>query len=264
MSRSRPIQLYDKNDKLICTVEGDEDRRVVPLSQISSQMQQAMLAAEDHHFYEHHGVNFSSVFRATFANLMAHKVVEGGSTITQQLVKNLFFPDQQRTFDRKLKEAYMAYEIETKYSKERIIEMYLNQVYFGSNSYGIERAASRYFDKSAATLDLVKRRFLPGWLKRRPNWALPPTEAQALARQQEILDKMNEYGYITPAQATKSKKVKLVFRQGANPLQRYPYYVSYVLDILRDRFSQSELRRQGLRVYTNLDPQAQEMAKRPQ
>ena len=95
------IQLLDRNDHLICVVEGDQDRRVVPLNQISLQMQQAMLAAEDHHFYEHHGINFVSIGRASIANLTKGHVVEGGSTITQQLVKNLFFTDAQRTMDRK-------------------------------------------------------------------------------------------------------------------------------------------------------------------
>lgn len=256
------IQIFDRNDKLICTVEGDEDRRVVPLSQVAAQMQQAMLAAEDHHFYEHHGVNFSSVFRASLANLQAHKVVEGGSTITQQLVKNLFFTDAQRTFDRKFKEAYMAYAIETRYPKERILEMYLNQVYFGSNSYGIERAASRYFDRSAATLDLAQSAFLAGLVKAPSELGSPTNRTAAISRQHEILDKMYEYGYVTAAQVAKAKKEKLAFKQGVNPLQKYPYYVSYVLELMRDKFSQSELRRQGLRVYTNLDPQAQEIAEK--
>ncbi len=259
------IQLYDKNDKLICTVEGDEDRRVVPLNQISTQMQQAMLAAEDHHFYEHHGVNFPSIFRAMLANFQAHKVVEGGSTITQQLVKNLFFTDggnAARTYDRKVKEAYLAYQVETRYPKERILQMYLNQVYFGNNAYGIERAASRYFDKSAATLDLAQAAFLAGVVKAPSELGNPTNRAAAITRQHEIIDKMYEYGYITAQQAAKASKEKLVFRQGSNPLQKYPYYVSYVLELLHDRFSQSEMRRQGLRVYTNLDPVAEDLAEK--
>src|SRR6516225_452100 len=115
------IQLFDRNDRLICTVEGDEDRRVVPLNQVSNHMIQAMLAAEDHHFFEHNGVNFGSIIRAFFANVQAGHVVEGGSTITQQLVKNLFFTEAGRTVDRKIKEAFMAYELERRYSKERIL-----------------------------------------------------------------------------------------------------------------------------------------------
>src|SRR5580700_2656546 len=109
------IQIFDRNDHLIAVVEGDEDRRVVPLNQVSLSMRQAMLAAEDHHFFEHHGVNFASIFRALVVNMQAGHVVEGGSTITQQLVKNLFFNQTGRTFDRKAKEAILAFEIEQRY-----------------------------------------------------------------------------------------------------------------------------------------------------
>jgi penicillin-binding protein 1A len=256
------IQLYDRNDHLICTVEGDEDRRVVPLNQISLQMQQAMLAAEDHHFYEHHGVNVLSIVRATLANLQAGHVVEGGSTITQQLVKNLFFTEAQRTMDRKVKEAFVAYELEHRYPKEKILEMYLNQVYFGNNAYGIERAASRYFNKTAAELTVAQASFLAGLVKAPSELGTVANRKAAISRQYEILDKMVEYGYITANQASAAKKSPLVFKKGANPLQKYPYYVSTVLEQLRDRFSQSEMRRQGLRVYSNLDPQAQEIAEK--
>ena len=256
------IQLFDRNDKMICTVEGDEDRRVIPLNQVSPQMQQAMLAAEDHHFYEHHGVNVMSVVRASIANLQAGHVVEGGSTITQQLVKNLFFTDAQRTMNRKVKEALVAYELERRYSKEKILEMYLNQVYFGNNAYGIERAASRYFDKTAAELSVAQSAFLAGLVKAPSELGLAANRKEALTRQYEILDKMVEYGYITTSQCAAAKKTKLVFKKGANPLQRYPFYVSHVLELLRDRFSQAEMRRQGLRVYTNLDPQAQDLAEK--
>ncbi|HEY9714065.1 MAG TPA: PBP1A family penicillin-binding protein, partial [Chroococcales cyanobacterium] len=254
------IQVYDRNDHLICTVEGDEDRRVVPLNQVSLQMRQAMLAAEDHHFYEHHGINFMSIVRATLANVKAGHVVEGGSTITQQLVKNLFFEDAGRTYNRKIQEAFLASELERRYSKERILEMYLNQVYFGNNAYGIERAASRYFDKTAAELTLPQAAFLAGLVKAPSELGQAANRNDAINRQHEILDKMVEYGYVTAGQAKQAKKQKLAFKKGVNPLQKYPYYIAYVLDLLRDRFSQAEMRKQGLRVFTNLDPLAQEAA----
>ena len=256
------IQIFDKNDHLICTVEGDEDRRVVPLSQVSTQMQQAMLAAEDHHFYEHHGINPMSIVRAFFTNIQAGKVKEGASTITQQLIKNLFFSDQGRTMDRKIKEAFMSYEVERRYSKDRILEMYLNQVYFGNGGYGIERAAQRYFDRSAASLDLAQSAFLAGVVKAPSELADPHNRDKALERQDEIISKMVEYGYITSEQANKAKKEKLVFKKSVNPLQKYPYYISFVLDQLRGRFSEAEMRKQGLKVYTNLDPQVQELAEK--
>ena len=256
------IQIFDKSDHLVCTVEGDEDRRVVPLTQVSPQMQQAMLAAEDHHFYEHHGINPLSIIRAFMANMQAHKVVEGGSTITQQLIKNLFFEDQGRTFDRKVKEAFLSYEVERRYSKDRILEMYLNQVYFGNGGYGIERAGQRYFDRSAAALDVAQSAFLAGLVKAPSEYGNATNREPAIARQHEILDRMVEFGYITADQAAKAKKEKLVFKKNVNPLQKFPFYVSYVLDQLRGRFSEAEMRRQGLKVYTNLDPQVQLLAEK--
>jgi penicillin-binding protein 1A len=254
------IQIFDRNDHLVCTVEGDQDRRVVPLTQISPQMQQAMLAAEDHHFFEHHGINFVSIGRASLVNLTKGHVVEGGSTITQQLIKNLFFTDAQRTMDRKIKEGLMAWEIERRYTKEKILELYLNQVFFGNNAYGIERAASRYFDRSAAELDLAQAAFLAGLVKAPSELGAPANRKAALERQHEIIDKMVEYGYITETQGKVAMKEKLNFKRGVNPMQKFPYYISAVLDSLRDHFSQSEMRQQGLRVYTNLDPVAQQIA----
>ena len=254
------IQIFDRNDHLIAVVEGDEDRRVVPLNQISLAMQQAMLAAEDHHFFEHHGINFASIFRALVVNMQAGHVVEGGSTITQQLVKNLFFTQSGRTFDRKIKEAILAFETEQRYSKEKILELYLNQIYFGSNAYGIERAAARYFSKPAAKLNLAESAFLAGLVKEPSKLGNVHNRAEAITRQQEILDKMVEYGYITPVQRKNALESKLVFRNGQNPFSRYPYYISYVLQLLREKFSENDLRKQGLRVYTNLDPKAQDIA----
>jgi penicillin-binding protein 1A len=254
------IQIYDRNDHFVACVEGDEDRRVIPLNQVSNQMQQAMLAAEDHHFYEHHGINLGSIFRAMITNLQAGHVVEGGSTITQQLVKNLFFEESGRTMDRKIKEAFISSEIERRYSKDKILELYLNQVYFGNGAYGIERAASRYFDKNAASLSLAESAFLAGLVKAPSEMGTEANRKYAITRQHEILDKMVEYGYITAKQAKQAKAQNLKFKKGIDPLKKYPYYISYVLQLLRGRFSPTEMRRQGLRVYTNLDPQVQELA----
>ncbi len=256
------IQIFDRNDKLVCTVEGDEDRRVIGLNQVAPHMQQAILAAEDHHFYEHHGVNPLSIVRAFMANAKAGHVVEGGSTITQQLVKNLFFEDAGRTVGRKVKEAFISYEIERRYPKDKILEMYLNQVYFGNGGYGIERGASRYFDKSAANLTIAESAFLAGLVKAPSDYADVSNRKAAISRQRDIIDKMIEYGYITKSQADAAKKQELKFKKGVNPLQKYPFYVSYVLDQLRGRFSQAEMRKQGLRVFTNLDPQVQDLAEK--
>lgn len=256
------IQIFDRYDRLVCTVEGDEDRRVVTLNQISPQMQQAILAAEDHHFYEHHGINPVSIGRALLVNIQARQVKEGGSTITQQLVKNLFFEESGRNMGRKVKEAFIAGEIERRYPKDKILEMYLNQVYFGNGAYGIERAASRYFDKSGASLSLAESAFLAGLVKAPSELANPSNRTAAISRQKEIIGKMVEYGYITKVQAGIALKEKLKFKKGSNPLQKFPFYISYVLDQLRGRFSQAEMRKQGLRVFTNLDPPTQMIAEK--
>ncbi|MBY0552118.1 MAG: PBP1A family penicillin-binding protein [Candidatus Obscuribacterales bacterium] len=256
------VQVFDKYDHLVCTVEGDEDRRVVKLGQISPQMQQAMLAAEDHHFYEHHGINPLSIGRAMLANVQAGQVVEGGSTITQQLVKNIFFQEAGRNIDRKVKEAVVSFEIERRYPKEKILELYLNQVYFGNNAYGIERAAFRYFDKSAASLSLAESAFIAGLVKAPSELSTQANRKAAISRQHEIIKKMVEYGYVTEKQANAALKETLKFKKGIDPLQKYPYYISYVLEQLRDQFSQTELRKQGLRVFTNLDPAVQELAEK--
>ncbi len=256
------IEILDRNDHQVCIIEGDDSRRIVPLNQISNQMQQAMLAAEDHYFFEHHGINFVSIFRALMVNLQAHKVVEGGSTITQQLVKNLFFGDSGRTYDRKIKEALVSYEIEQKYSKEKILEMYLNQVYFGNNAYGIEKAAWKYFDCSSSQLDLAQSAFLACLVKSPSSLGSKSNRAKALENQKEILAKMVEYGYITKTQYNKAVKEKLVFKSGSNPYSKYPYYISYVVELLKARFGENDLRHQGLKVYTNLDPIAQTIAEK--
>lgn len=254
------IQIFDRNDHLVCLVEGDENRQVVPLGEIAIVMQRAMLAAEDHHFFEHHGINVSSMFRALMANMQAGHVVEGGSTITQQLVKNLFFNEAGRTYDRKLKETLLAFQIEQHYSKEKILELYLNQIYFGSNAYGIERAAARYFNKTAMKLNLAESAFLAGLVKAPSELGNPHNRSQAIVRQQEILDKMVEYGYVTPSQKAAAMKTKLVFRNGANPFSHYPYYISYVLQCLHEKYSENDMRKEGLKVYTNLDPKVEEIA----
>jgi 1A family penicillin-binding protein len=254
------IQIFDRYDHLVCLVEGDENRQMVPLGEIAIVMQRSMLAAEDHHFFEHHGINVMSIMRAIMANVQAGHVVEGGSTITQQLVKNLFFAESGRTYNRKLKEALLAFAIEQRYSKAKILELYLNQIYFGSNAYGIERAAARYFNKSALKLNLAEAAFLAGLVKAPSELGNPNNRAQAIARQHEILDKMVEYGYVTKNQKAAALKTKLVFRNGANPFSHYPYYISYVLQVLHEKYSENELRKQGLKIYTNLDPKVETIA----
>lgn len=250
------VKIYDIHDKLAGVVAGDEDRLSIKLANVSPIMLKAMLAAEDHEFYSHGGFNMSSIARAALKNMQAGRVVEGASTITQQLVKNLFFPGEARTFNRKIKEAILATQIDQKYTKDQILEMYLNQIYFGNQSYGIERAAQRYFNKSANKLNLGEAAFLAGVVKAPSYLSNPAHRKQAIERQHAVLDKMVEYKLISSGEAGKAKSEKLVFRKYVSPYQKYAFYVAYVMDLLRENYGDEEIQR-GLKVYTNLDPEAQ-------
>lgn len=250
------IKIYDIHDKLAAVVSGAEDRQVVKLSQVSPEMKKAMLAAEDHEFYSHGGFNATSIIRAAIKNFQAGHVVEGASTITQQLVKNLFFPGEARTINRKIKEVILATQVDQKYSKDQILEMYLNQIYFGNQAYGIERAAQRYFSKPASKLTLAEGAFLAGVVKAPTYLSDPDNRKAALARQNEVLDKLAEYKLATKQEVDKAKQQKLAFRKYVSPFQKYAFYVAYVMDQLRSKYGDDELKR-GLNVYTNLDPQAQ-------
>lgn len=253
------IKIFDKYDKPIAVVSGPEDRVVVTLDHVSPYVKKALMAAEDHEFYRHTGINPSSIARAMLKNLAAGRVVEGGSTITQQLVKNMFFPGEARSFNRKIKEFFLAAEVDRKYPKDKIMELYLNQIYFGNQSYGIERAAQRYFNKPAAKLSIAESAFLAGLIKAPSHLSAKANRQEALERQRVVLSKMAEYGFASEKDVEAAKHEKLVFRQFVSPFQRYPFYVSSIMDLLRERYDEQELQR-GLKVYTYLDPKAQELA----
>ncbi len=255
------IEVYDYKDKLVGVLQGEEDRQVIGLDQVADITKKAILAAEDSQFYQHSGFSLTSFFRAVFTNLKAGKVVQGGSTLTQQMVKNLFIKEDeryQRTLRRKIIELLIALEVETKYPKERIFEIYLNQVYFGNLAYGIERAAQRYFSKPASKLTLLESSYLAGLLTAPSHLSKNLKEAQV--RQQYVLDRMLDLGYITKEEYAAADINKLVFKKSPGNLSRYPYYFSYVEQELNKRFSRNQLKTLGLKVYTGLDPKAEEAA----
>jgi membrane peptidoglycan carboxypeptidase len=172
----------------------------VSIKKVSPYMIQAVLAAEDHRFYEHHGIDAFGLVRANVDNLKAGHMVEGGSTITQQLAKNVFLDWRDRTPMRKMKEWALAIELERRYSKEEILEAYLNCVYFGSGAYGIENASKVYFGTSPSKLTIAQCAFLAALLKAPSDLAMPSNQAEAFARQQSILNNMAQYGFITEEQ----------------------------------------------------------------
>jgi 1A family penicillin-binding protein len=255
------IEIYDYQDNFVDVLQGKEDRLVIKLNQISDYMKQAVLAAEDADFYHHSGFSLSAFFRALMTNLKAGRVVQGGSTITQQMVKNLFIREDERyrrTLSRKVVELLIAFEVESKYNKDKILEIYLNQVYFGNRAYGVERAAQRYFSKPASKLSLVEASYLAGLLTA-PSY-LSKNLDKATERQQYVLKSMLDHGYISQSEYQNAVNTKLQFKESPGNFDIYPYYFSFVEQELLKRFTRNELKKTGLKVYTGMDPAAQKIA----
>ena len=178
----------------------DVPRKPVALKQVSINMINAIMAAEDHYFYKHHGIDAIGILRATKDNLQSQSFVEGASTITQQLAKNLYLDPNERSVKRKLKQLVLAWKLEDHYTKNEILEAYLNEIYFGSGSYGIESAAETYFHKKASALTVAEAAFLAGIVKAPSVLGDPKYKVQARGRQRDVIDNMLEYGYINQQQ----------------------------------------------------------------
>jgi penicillin-binding protein 1A len=262
------LQIFDRENKLVCNIEGVEKRHLIPLSQINPYLQRAVLSAEDHHYYQHHGIDAIGIFRAILANVAAGHPVQGGSTITQQLAKNLFFEEEKRSIQLKVAESIVASQLESRFSKEKILELYLNEVYFGNGAYGIEQAARLYFDKPASQLTIGESAFIAGVIRSPSKGGMIEYRNETLARQQEVIDKMFEYGFISMEQCIQAKNQVLEFKAPAAvpkvnvQIPKYPYYLSYVLEQVREMFTEGEMQRHGLKIYTNLDQAAQQAAER--
>ena len=256
------IEIYDYRDNFVGFLQGVEDRKVVPLSEISPFLKRAVLAIEDKSFYEHVGIDPIAIVRAFFVNLQAGHIIEGGSTITQQLVKNLLIPekDRGRTFTRKFKEFLLALELEKKINKDKILELYLNQVFWGNRAFGVQRAAQRYFNKNASELTLAESAYLAGLLKAPSQFSMDRNAAKE--RQELVLSKMHEFGYITFKQYKSAIKEEIEFASAPGQFELFPYYFSYLLELLKERFNIEQLKEKGYRIYTGLDPDTQLLAEK--
>jgi penicillin-binding protein 1A len=251
----RGTKLYDENDELI--TELHVERRIfVPLSQIPKTLQDAVIATEDRRFYYHWGVDPVGIARAVVQNYRQARIVEGGSTITQQLTKVLFLtPD--RSLERKLKEAVLALELERRYSKNRILEMYLNHVYFGQGAYGVEAAARTYFGKSASELTVREAALLAG-LPRAPSTYAPFEHSRAAKQRREVvLRRMAEYGVLKQEEARKLARTDL----GLIPPERRrttgQYFLEFVQQALEAKYGADLVFKGGLNAYTTLNPSMQ-------
>ncbi|PRX42094.1 1A family penicillin-binding protein [Planifilum fimeticola] len=269
--KSRPLpppdipmttKVYDIRGNLIDQMDRGEHRDPVQLRDVPRHLILATLAAEDRTFYDHFGLSLRGIARAALVNLREMRIAQGASTITQQLARNLYLTSD-RTWSRKWKEAVLAVQLELHFSKDKILEMYLNEVYYGNGAYGIQRAAQTYFGKPAKQLTLAESAFLAG-LPRGPKWYSPYTSMERVKRRQHaILDTMVRSGWITPSQAARAKAQHIALAPKPKPSpSRAPYFRDYIIQTAINRYGlkESELRGGGLRIYTTLDMDMQREA----
>lgn len=250
---------YDVNEDVASKVSANKNEGV-SIKQVPDSMKNAIVAIEDHRFYQHNGVDLIGTSRALIRDLKAKGMVEGGSTITQQLTKNTLLTSQ-KTLNRKMEEVFLALRIEREYSKQEILQMYLNQIYFGNGAWGIKQAASKYFAKEVKDLSISESALLAGLIKA-PS-ALNPYEhmEKATERRNLVLMQMKKQGFISSQQYEKAKIEKVVLSDmGGDPFRgKFPYYVDQVIDeaISQYGLSQDELLTGGYKIYTELDPTMQ-------
>ncbi|WP_282938314.1 PBP1A family penicillin-binding protein [Paenibacillus sp. RC67] len=257
-----PTLIMDRNGKPASQLSSS---RIVPVSldQIPLDLRNAVIAVEDRRFYEHSGIDLWSTARALLRDLKSGEMKEGGSTLTQQLAKNMFL-QSDKTLSRKLKEAGYALKINTVYSKDEILELYLNSIYFGEGRWGVEGAAQEYFAKPVQELKLEEAALLAGLPKAPTSYSPAKNMQKALERRNLVLSLMKEQNFISEAAYEKAVAQPIVLKQhNEESLKgKYPSYVDYVIQEAADvyGFTEEQVLTNGLRIYTDLDPQVQQAA----
>ncbi len=251
---ARTSIIYDRHGAKIAELYGGQNRVVVPSAKIPAVMKQATVAIEDERFYDHHGVDVQGVVRAVVENVRAGGVVQGGSTITEQSVKNAYVGNE-RTYTRKIREAVLAWQLEDRWTKDRILMAYLNTVFYGSQAYGVQAAARTYFHKNASQLELKEAALLAA-IPKAPTQFNPVSDPkEAKERRNLVLQAMADQGYITQAHAASTMKRKLgVFKHppaASNSLA--DYFLDYVTRVLTKRYGSKQVFEGGLKVYTSID-----------
>lgn len=256
-------QVFDSHGRLITTLHSDQNRLPIDINKVPQNLQNAFIAAEDNRFYEHIGIDPIGIFRAIFANLTNRGIAQGGSTITQQLAKNAFL-SQEQTLKRKIQEAMLALEIEHKYSKKEILEMYMNQIYFGQGAYGIQTAAKTYFNKDVNELTLTQCAMLAG-LPKSPNYYSPFNNLnEAKKRKNVVLDQMVKYGYVSAAEAEDAKNQDLGLSKShqSKEADEYASFIDYVSQQVAKKYGDDALYKEGLKIYTTMNVDKQHAAVR--
>jgi len=263
-----PTKVYDLNNEIIAEF-CEERREIISLSALPNHLINAVIATEDADFYKHKGVNLKGLMRAFYKNLMAGHIKEGGSSITQQLAKALFLTPE-RTFSRKIQEIFLAFHIERRYTKNEILERYLNKIYFGHGAYGIESAALWYFGKQAKDLNLAESALLAG-LPKAPNTYSPiKNPSLGKKRQAFVLSRMLELEFITEdeaKEAIKTLNIELRERESKEDvirskaiINKAPYFTEYIRQQLEKKYERHIIYKEGLKIYTTLDLNIQRAA----
>jgi penicillin-binding protein 1A len=237
-----------------------EKREVVSLDRMPAHLVHAFVASEDNRFFQHKGLDYLAILRAFFRNIFSGEIVQGGSTITQQVVKSLLLTPE-KSFSRKIREAILAYRIERYLSKDEILHLYLNEIYLGHGAYGVAAAAENYFGKSLEDLSLAESAMLAG-LPQAPSKTSPYTHPeQAKRRQSYVLRRMVEEGFISEKELQDASKFPLKILSRQNPsLEKAPYFVEHVRKYVEEKYGKEALYRKGLQVYTTIDLEAQRRA----
>ncbi len=259
---AQSTKIYDRTgETLLYEIHGSEKRTILALNEIPDYVKEAILSIEDAEFYNHPAFDWRGILRAFITNLKTGKFTQGGSTITQQLVKNAFLTNE-KTITRKIKEVILAIKMENNYSKDEVFGLYLNQVPFGSNAYGIQAASQNYFGKDAKDLTLAESATLAAMLKA-PSYYSPygNNKQKLLDRKDIVLKKMAEYGYINESELKSAKKQELVFSQKFNGI-RAPHFVMFVKEYLEEKYGTEFVETGGLKVITTLDWNLQQVGEK--
>ncbi|HON87387.1 MAG TPA: transglycosylase domain-containing protein, partial [Bacillota bacterium] len=252
--------LYDGQGEVWTELKSGEYRIPIPIEEMPSHLLDAVLAAEDHRFYSHPGFDLRAILRALYQNITDASSLQGGSTITQQLAK-IAFLEPDRTLKRKVQDVMVATLLERKYTKDEILEMYVNQIPFGRGAYGVEAAARAYFNKPASELDVEESAFLAGIIRAPSYYGSKSNLEEGLNRRNTVLGQMAEYGFLSPDEAEIYKQRPLnIVDYSPMVVTEGGYFLDYVLEYLLSRYSSDMVYGGGLRVYTTYSPSAQKAA----
>ena len=259
---TQSTKIYDRSEKiLLYEIYGEEKRTVIPYSVIPDYAKKAAIAIEDENFYSHAAFDWRSLVRALVANLQHGRIVQGGSTITQQLAKNVFL-SSEKTLTRKVRELVLSFQLEKRYTKDKILDLYLNQIPYGANAYGIEAASQTYFNKSAKEISLAEAALLAS-LPKAPSYYSPyGAHTDELAQRKNlVLEKMFSLGYISEEEKTAAAKEKMILTPQTQSIKA-PHFIHSVIEYLNNRYGEDYVRSAGLKVVTALDWNLQQTAEK--